>query len=318
MQVNWDTLNRQEWESVLTERGGSLQQSWAYGEAMRSLGVGVFRAAVYSPRGQLLCLGQLTARRILAYLVVATCSRGPIWTEEGLALDPMSRAAALKGMQKALPASGWKAVLISPNDPGPTDPALHRFHRVMTGYSTVMVNLSNDEEALRRALQGNWRNRLVKAERALAGASQGPSRWSLHLNASMGPTRTVLKQEGLQRSARGFSGLPLGFIEQFIGAHKDANRAFLLARVDVGSELAAGLIFLLHGSRATYHIGWGNDLSRQNNLHTLLMWRAMLELKRRGIRLLDLGGVNTESLAGITRFKLGTGGEPICLPGTYI
>jgi carbamoyltransferase len=32
---------------------------------------------------------------------------------------------------------------------------------------------------------------------------------------------------------------------------------------------------------------------------------------------LDLGGVNTRDLPGISRFKLGTGGQAITLAGTY-
>ena len=48
------------------------------------------------------------------------------------------------------------------------------------------------------------------------------------------------------------------------------------------------------------------------------MWsKAMEELKARGIRRLDLGGVNTIRSAGIARFKMSTGGEVVTLAGTY-
>jgi len=40
-------------------------------------------------------------------------------------------------------------------------------------------------------------------------------------------------------------------------------------------------------------------------------------LQARGVRQLDLGGVNTRALAGISRFKLGTGGRLVTLAGTY-
>jgi lipid II:glycine glycyltransferase (peptidoglycan interpeptide bridge formation enzyme) len=35
------------------------------------------------------------------------------------------------------------------------------------------------------------------------------------------------------------------------------------------------------------------------------------------IEVLDLGGVNTHDLPGISRFKLGTGGDVLTLAGTY-
>jgi lipid II:glycine glycyltransferase (peptidoglycan interpeptide bridge formation enzyme) len=43
----------------------------------------------------------------------------------------------------------------------------------------------------------------------------------------------------------------------------------------------------------------------------------MEELKERGIRRLDLGGVNTIRSSGIARFKMSTGGEVVTLAGTY-
>jgi lipid II:glycine glycyltransferase (peptidoglycan interpeptide bridge formation enzyme) len=52
--------------------------------------------------------------------------------------------------------------------------------------------------------------------------------------------------------------------------------------------------------------------------HHLILWKAMEELKSRGIRVLDLGGVNTVRSEGIARFKMRTGGQVLTLAGTYI
>lgn len=41
----------------------------------------------------------------------------------------------------------------------------------------------------------------------------------------------------------------------------------------------------------------------------LVLWRAITELKKRGIAWLDLGGINPEDAAGVTEFKLGLEGE---------
>jgi lipid II:glycine glycyltransferase (peptidoglycan interpeptide bridge formation enzyme) len=41
-------------------------------------------------------------------------------------------------------------------------------------------------------------------------------------------------------------------------------------------------------------------------------------LKAQGIRMLDLGGVDTARGAGIARFKIGSGGEVMMLAGTYL
>jgi lipid II:glycine glycyltransferase (peptidoglycan interpeptide bridge formation enzyme) len=44
----------------------------------------------------------------------------------------------------------------------------------------------------------------------------------------------------------------------------------------------------------------------------------MHALRERGVRLLDLGGVNTTRSAGIARFKIGTGGHVLTCAGTFI
>jgi lipid II:glycine glycyltransferase (peptidoglycan interpeptide bridge formation enzyme) len=89
-------------------------------------------------------------------------------------------------------------------------------------------------------------------------------------------------------------------------------------RADWGKNAVAGMIFLVHGSTATYQVGWGNEQGRQERAHHVLLWRAIQELKAMGIRRLDLGGVNTQRSAGLARFKMGLGGEVRQFAGTYL
>ena len=64
----------------------------------------------------------------------------------------------------------------------------------------------------------------------------------------------------------------------------------------------------------TTSLGWHNR--RMPNLPTEL--RPIEELRERGVRKLDLGGVNTTRSAGIARFKMSTGGEVLTCAGTFI
>jgi lipid II:glycine glycyltransferase (peptidoglycan interpeptide bridge formation enzyme) len=89
-------------------------------------------------------------------------------------------------------------------------------------------------------------------------------------------------------------------------------------RADLGKTPVAGMIFLIHGSQATYQVGWGNDQGRDEKAHHVLLWRAIAELQTMGIRRLDLGGVNTQRSAGLARFKMGLGGEVRAFAGTYL
>jgi lipid II:glycine glycyltransferase (peptidoglycan interpeptide bridge formation enzyme) len=135
--------------------------------------------------------------------------------------------------------------------------------------------------------------------------------------------RWLLDAEGRQRDKRGYRGMPLEMTEHWQAAKADAaggDRGAGLAvfRADLGRDAAAGMLFLIHGRRATYHVGWTSEEGRNNAAHNLILWTAMKELKAKGIDLLDLGGVNTQSGAGIARFKIETGGRVLGRAGVYV
>jgi lipid II:glycine glycyltransferase (peptidoglycan interpeptide bridge formation enzyme) len=182
--------------------------------------------------------------------------------------------------------------------------------RVMTGESTVILNLTHSDAQLRAAMDARWRNRLAAAEGAglqvqRVGANPAQYAW-------------LMEEELKQRLSRGFSGLPLGWINQYIHARKHVSKTALILRADAAGERAAAMLFLIHGQAATYQVGWSSDVGRDLNAHNLLLWQAMQELRQRGVRRLDLGGVNTERSAGLARFKIGSGGEVLTLSGTYM
>lgn len=79
----------------------------------------------------------------------------------------------------------------------------------------------------------------------------------------------------------------------------------------------ASMLFLRHGRTASYYIGWADEEGRKSNAHNRLLWEALSTMKQSGITDLDLGGINTHDLPGISRFKLGTGGRVLTLAGTY-
>ncbi len=307
MEICWNPSEPQAWEAFHAAQLGSLQQSWAYGNAMKALGVRVHRALVQDA-DQVVGLAQFVGRRLMGYLSVASCSRGPVWSPQVSAAE---RNTLMRQMQKALPLRPLRVVLWSPEQLESTLPAQERqgFFRVMTGYSTAWVDLSRSTEALRESMDGNWRNRLTKA--------QGQSGLRVSVEPSMPMCEWLLEREGEQRVSRGFHGLPTGFVPTYIAAFATRPEAFVVASAKYSGQTIAAMLFLLHGSVASYHIGWSNDEGRRLNAHNLLLWRGIEALKAKGLRALDLGGVNTRDLAGISRFKIGSGGQVNTLAGTF-
>lgn len=307
MKVRWDQFAQPDWDAAHGRMAGALQQDWAYGATMRLLGVPVLRAMIEQD-GSPVGLAQFIVRGFGPLGSLSLCSRGPLWLQSLSAAD---KALACRALRQSLPRAGLKFVFITPEETRQSDEhGLRSWRRVVSGYSTVMIDLAPATDQMRAALEGKWRNRLVAAEASglqvqRIGTNPGQYRW-------------LLDQEQAQRQTKGLAGLPLGFYEPYIGSRQQPSQCVLSLRADLGRDRVAAMMFLIHGQAATYQVGWSNESGRDLNAHNLLLWRAMLELQSRGVRRLDLGGVNTVRSAGLARFKIGTGGQVLELAGTYL
>jgi hypothetical protein len=248
-------------------------------------------------------LAQFTTRRIAGVVHTALCSRGPVWLAE---VDSAGRAEIFRAFRRGL-GLGWPRVtLVSPDEAHPA--GVERMKRVMTGYSTVLLDLTQDMEALRAGLDGKWRNRLNAAEKANLRIQQNGTKPAQY--------RWLLETEEGQRTSRGYRATPASLVPAYAEAKGDRS-GLLILRADDGRRKTAAMLFLIHGRAATYHIGWTDETGRASGAHNLVLWHAVQALRERGAVQLDLGGVNTVSGAGIARFKIGTGGRVVTLGGTY-
>ena len=206
MQLIWNPQDAAAWQDLHARQRGSLQQAWAYGQALQSLGVEIHRAEIRDGQ-RLLGLAQFQCRRLAFYIGLASCSRGPVWAE---GTTPEEQRQALRLLKKGIPTRPWRATVFSPEVAAgdAVHQALGGLHRVMTGYSTVMLDLRRSQADLRAALDGKWRNRLVRAE-----AQQG---LQMHVRASGKDVQWLLERENLQRESRGFHALPTAFVQAYI------------------------------------------------------------------------------------------------------
>jgi len=310
--VSWNDTLRAAWDESHAGAAASYQQDWAYGAALKAMspGVQVLRAAVRRTDGSLAALAQIAARPFAMAGRFALCTHGPIWIG-GISAD--EKREACRRLKSSLP-QRWPRLLVFTPDEAANE-GLKGLSRVMTGDATVLVDLTKDEDALRAAMDQGWRNRLSKAERSdlvvqKAGVKPSQYRW-------------LLEAEAKQRARRGYRAMPVDMTERWQDAKADGARGDKAAglavyRADLKRDAAAGMLFLIHGSRATYHVGWTSDEGRANAAHNLLLWTAMRDLKGRGVAVLDLGGVNTQSGAGIARFKLETGGAVLQRAGAFV
>ena len=306
MHILWNQIDRSAWDAAHTQAGGALQQDWAYGASLSVPGVTCHRAEVILD-GETVALAQFICRRYAFVLSIALCTRGPLW------LKPMPatvRARIFKEIKRSLPLPRPRLALFSPEITDPDDASVTRLMRVMTGYSTLMIDLTRSNAQLRSEMDARWRNRLGAAEKA--GLSI--------VNDEVEPkyVQWLLAAEQAQRRQKSFHGLPVAFVERYIQAGTQKKQTALILHAEHQQEMIAAMLFLIHGSVATYHIGWSDQAGRETNAHKLILWHAFELLRARGVNTLDMGGVNTHDLPGISRFKLGMGGTIITYAGMFV
>lgn len=284
-----------------------LQQSEGYGVAMRAMGSDVVRL-VASDREGLVLEGLKVKRRMMGFVSLSTLFRGPLWHTD----DAERRRAALQALRKAHPKHRWQLLAVMPDTEsaeGETAALMRAagLKRVMSGFSTIWQDLTADEDQLRANLHGKWRNQLKKAEQS-----------GLQVNVSTKAKHQewLLEKEVEQRDERSYQALPLGLVPLYRASEGEASVLGVTAHLS--GQKVAGALMLLHGNSATYHVGWVGEAGRATCAHNLVLWQAILALKQRGIRFLDLGGLNTTQLKGLARFKLGMGGTPVTLPGSFL
>lgn len=292
------------WRALLAEAERSaLQQSWAYGAAIEAAGHGVVRLA-WQAGGTTLALAQLLRRRLPLGLGVVLVLRGPV--RFGAVDEPPGHELVEERAMRALaPWAGRAAVVWQPDD-GRAAGRRAGMPRVWTGASAVLLDLARPLTELRAGLHGKWRNRLKRAE--AAGLRVRAERCGPRLDWLIGETER-------QRRARGYAAPSPGFTRSL--ALAGGGEALCLV-AEHGGEPVAGMLFIRHGRSATYQMGATTTAGRRLHAHHLLLWTGIERLADAGCATLDLGLADTVTNPGIARFKLGTGGTPLTLAGSYL
>jgi hypothetical protein len=310
IEIRWNEGTMGDWSALFARLPRStLPQSFGYAQAMGKTHGYVPRLGLIQRDGATIGLVQLLERRFLKIFQQRQMHRGPLWLD-GVP-EPVVVEATLRLLRKACPDNLLSRASLLPELPaGPEGEDLMRrcgFRRFGPGYRTVWLDLAQSEEQLRAGLARDWRQRLK-------GAEKGGLRLDLDWEAKNLPW--LMKQEQEQALAKGFRPMTGRLAVRLRNALVKKDGVLIAAALERDSPVACALVYI-HGSAATYQIGWANERGRKADAMRLVLWRVMLALKQRGVRWFDLGGINPESAPGVTEFKLGTGGEAVETVGLY-
>ncbi len=174
-------------------------------------------------------------------------------------------------------------------------------------YHTLWLDLTPDEETLRKNQAKNWRGSLKKAE---------TSPLSIEWDETGKNLEYVLQQYAIDKTRKSYKGADLGTLKP-LSALFFQNQKALIGLAKLENKPVAAILILCHGKSATYQLGWSTEHGRKYCAHHLLLWQSLGKLKARHISSFDLGGFNDTSAANLKRFKSGMGALPIELPGIY-
>jgi hypothetical protein len=293
------------WEALLARTGFSpWQQSWAYGAALRRAGRSVLRLRIHGNGGTLgvaQAVGRLTPG---ARFGIWHALGGPLW-RPGTGED--DKVAGLGTLAREL-GGRFRPILLTPAlVPGRTATALEAagMRRVMTGYTTAVLPVAGSAERQAARLHPSWRRSLARSfDNAAVIACREARSDPLALDAA-------LARHEAERRRRRYAAVSRDLVAAA------ARRGPALLATASGTEgVDAFMLVFVHGATATYQVGWTSAAGRAGRAHHRLLWAILAALRARGIRLLDLGGLNLP--AGIVRFKLATGAVPRTYAGTYL
>lgn len=312
--IDWAPVPAQEWAARFKAIPRStLLQHAAYAQADRDVNQMGMRRGIIRIDGReagLVQLGEVGLVRNLVHVV--NLDRGPLWFEGLGTLE--AQAAFFKLFAKEQPRRFGRKRRLLPEieDTGPGRAVMETagFTRAdkYQGYETIWVDLRPEEERMRAKLDGNWRRFLSKSERA---------EFSVREDWLCEGADDFLRTYEADRAAKNYSGPSRRMLEALIRFMVPRGEAVILTAEREGEAPLAGMLMLLHGSSATYQVGWNLVEGRKVWAHHRLFWHAMVMLRARGITDFDLGGVNDESAQGIKRFKEGLGGRFVKLVGFY-
>jgi hypothetical protein len=290
-----EQTSKSRWQGLTDEAKAPMQQRWGYGDALAGLGAQVLRMEIRS-QGRTIALVQGLRRRFV--LPVTLITRGPVWLgEPGTA----ERAAVLRRLR-----AGLMGPLLC-NLPEAEDceaAAEAGLAHLMTPGSVALLRTG---PGLRDGMHGKWRNRLRAAERANLTVRIAPP-----VPTSM---EWLFRVDSAQQKSQRYRALPAVFTRAW---HRVDPEGVVMLTAELDDEMVAAMLFLKHGTSATYHIGWTGPAGRAVSAGNLLLARAAERLCEMGVESVDLGLLDTETAPGLARFKLGMGAQPLTMGGTWI
>jgi lipid II:glycine glycyltransferase (peptidoglycan interpeptide bridge formation enzyme) len=307
--VEVDGATPNEWSKMLDLfNDSSIYQTWSYGRVR--WGVRNLSHIVVKQNNEVVGMAQLRIIRPTRFKFgIAYLRWGPVFGRRGRTLDPEVLAYMLRALEEEYVGRRGLLLHVLPNAflrsqrADLFQAAFTRFKskRLLSSatYRTFVLDLTPPIDELRRRLDKKWRNQLARAEKNNLKVVVGSGGVELAMFAVM--YKQMKERKGFKSNMS---------VDEFAEMQKDlatSHRLRIFICEDGGVPMA-GLVASAIGDSAIYLFGATSDSGLRSKGAYLLQWRLIQELKEKGCKWYDLGGIDPAQNPGVYHFKSGLSG----------
>jgi len=298
-----------EW-SALTSKflDTSVYQTWAFGAAR--FGPSVLKHVILTRSdGEVAAIAQVAVLKLARCIPVAHMYWGPLWRRMG---ESGPNYQVLRTMLSLLREEfchkrGMYLRLL-PRDADDAEHTIARIYReegfrslkFVPPYRTLLLDLSLPVEQLRSELRATWRRGLNRAERLPLTVEKGTDsrlfREALYLHEQMRARKKFAQFVDMQWFAGAQTLLP------------EADRLTVLICRHEGEAVAA-MAYSNFGDTTVPILAATSQKALKLCASNLLWWRMLQDLKGRGMRWCDIGGIDPEHAPGTYFFRSSVAGQ---------
>lgn len=301
-------FDKKEWEKfVLPYPSANFLQSWYWGEFHRSLNNAIYRIGFY--RENILAGVMLSVVERAKRATYLTVPGGPLinWHDDQIV------NAFVKEIQKQAIKNKCAFIRVRPqliNNEFSRD--LFRTHHFIKAPMhlhadlTSQLDITKSTEQLLANMRKTTRHEIKKAVKQGVIIVTGTKDSSLAKELYEAQRRTAKRQH--------FIPFSYEYLSKQFDAFTQADCARIYRAEKNHTPLAYALI-IFYGKEAVYHYGATTDEGRKYGGAHLIQWKAIMEAKRKGIKLYNFWGVATDNPShrfyNLSVFKRGFGGKEV-------
>jgi len=297
-----DTADEKKWCELLQEfDDANLYQTWSYAAVIS--GSRNISHLILKRNGEVVAIAQARIAKVpLISLGVAYIQWGPLWRRSGAEVDADIFGQAIRALRNEFVCKRGLTLRLFPlafaGESSPLSKILigedFSSLRQETRGRTILMDLRPSLEALREGMRPHWRRELKVAEKKELEVMEGSDDESFESFIGIYKEMVWRKNFVEPNDIHQFRLIQAHLPEQF-------KMKVMLCRTAEG--VCSGLICSAIGSTALYLFGATSNAGMKSRGSYLLQWRLIEQLKRDGILVYDLNGINPAKNAGTYKFK---------------